>query len=223
MKLIAHRGKITKADIGNSKWTLLNALSKPYVDGIECDVRLTKDLEVVVIHSPIIDFASDGIGVVKYMTLKELKQYQFGSESILTLKELLEDIHSNKMICIELKEDNHELADKVIDIIAHYIDLNIVIISFWYSSLKYIKKRNPAIKVGLLIGYSLNNSKIYNHFDYNFFSYHYIEQIDMHKQIGFFTINQKEQVLKLLKRRSDIYIITDVSYELSKLEQPFPH
>ncbi len=222
MKLIAHRGKLSKNDIGNSKQSLLNALSKFYVDGVECDVRLTKDLEVVVIHDPVIDFVSDGIGIVKYMTLEELKQYQFGKESILTLEELLNSIHSDKMICIELKEDRKELADKVIEIMKKYPQLNITIVSFWYNSLKHIKKIKPTIKVGLFIGYSLNNSKIYNHFDYNFFSYHYIEQIHMNKKIGFFTINQKEQVLKLLENRKDIYIITDVANEFAKLEQLFP-
>lgn len=223
MKLIAHRGKLSKNDVGNSKQSLLNALSKSYVEGIECDVRLTKDLKVVVLHDPIIDFVSDGIGIVKYMTMKELKQYQFGKESILTLEELLKIIHNDKMICIELKEDRKELVDNVIKIIEKYSKLNIIIISFWYSSLKYLKKIKPTIKVGLLIGYSLNNNRIYNHFDYNFFSYYYIEQIGMNKKIGFFTINQKAQLLKLLEKRKDIYIITDVANEFSKLEQLFPH
>lgn len=223
MKLIAHRGKLSKTDVGNSKQSMLNALSKSYISGIECDVRLTKDLEVVVLHDPIIDFVSDGIGIVKYMTLKELKQYQFGKESILTLEELLKAIHSEKMICIELKEDSIELVKKVISIVERYSDLNIIIISFWYSNLKYLKKIKPTIKVGLLIGYSLNNNRIYNHFDYNFFTYHYIEQIRMNKKIGFFTINQKEQILKLLQKRKDIYIITDVANEFAKLEQLFPH
>ena len=44
----------------------------------------------------------------------------------------------------------------------------------------------------------------------------------MNKKIGFFTINQKEQVLKLLENRKDIYIITDVANEFAKLEQLFP-
>ena len=103
MKLIAHRGKLSKTDIGNSKQSLLNALSKSYISGIECDVRLTKDLEVVVLHDPIIDFVSDGIGIVKYMTLKELKQYQFGKESILTLEELLQDFRRT----LPRKLENH--------------------------------------------------------------------------------------------------------------------
>lgn len=223
MKLIAHRGKLTKNGIGNSKQSFLNALSKSYIAGIECDVRLTKDLEVVVLHDPIIDFVSDGIGIVKYMTLQELKQYQFGNESILTLKELLKSIHSDKTILIELKEEREELARKVVEIIENYSGLNIIIVSFWETNLKYIKKIKPTIEVGLLIGYALNKDKLYNHFDYNFFSYHYIDQIDMNKKLGYFTINQKEQLLKLLERRHDIDIITDVASEFAKLEQLFPH
>lgn len=103
MKLIAHRGKLKYHDIGNNKQSFLNALSKPYISGIECDVRLTKDSEVVVIHDPVIDFVSDGNGIVNQMTLEELKKYRFKNESILTLKELLQQIHSDKLIVIELK------------------------------------------------------------------------------------------------------------------------
>lgn len=216
MKLIAHRGKIKNSDIANSRQSFLNALSKPYISGIECDVRLTKDLKVVVIHDPVIDFVSDGTGIVKYMTLRELKKYQFENESISTLQELLQIIHTDKMILIELKEENDHLAEQVNKIIMKYPHLHIVIVSFWPSVLEYIKKQNSVVETGLLIGYFLNNDKMENHFDYNFFTYHYIEKINMKKQIGYFTINQKKQLDELLTKREDIYIITDVASHFVK-------
>lgn len=216
MKLIAHRGKIQNSDIANNIQSFLNALSKPYISGIECDVRLTKDLKVVVIHDPMIDFVSDGTGIVKYMTLRELKKYKFENESISTLQELLQMMHTDKMIVIELKEENNQLAEQVNKIIMKYTHLHIVIVSFWPTVLEYIQKQNPTIETGILIGYFLNNDKIDNCFNYNFFTYHYIEKINMKKQIGYFTINQKKQLDELLKKRDDIYVITDVASHFVK-------
>lgn len=218
MKLIAHRGKTSKKDIPNSLFSFQNALSKSYVYGIECDVRLTKDKKVVVLHDPIIDFVSDGSGIVKYMTLEEIKEYHFDG-GLLTLDELLENIHSDKLIFIELKgeENNTDLVDMVNQILLRFQNLNIVVISFYYSLLKYIKKINREVKTGLLIGYFFNEHHIYNHFNYNLFSIHYLNEIFINKQIGYFTINQKKQLKEILNKRDDVIIITDEADSFQKL------
>ena len=46
-------------------------------DGIELDVQLTKDKELVVIHDEKIDRSSNGMGYVKDYTLDELKKFNF--------------------------------------------------------------------------------------------------------------------------------------------------
>lgn len=219
MKLIAHRGKLEYHDIGNNKQSFLNALSKSYISGIECDVRLTKDLEVVVIHDPVIDFVSDGNGIVNQMTLEELKQYQFGNDSILTLKELLRQIHSDKLIIIELKGERNDfrLVDAVDRTIRMFPNLHFVIVSFWEPLLKYAKKINHDIELGILIGYFFNHDKMYNHFDYNLFSYHYLDQIYMHKKLMYFTINKEKQIEKIKKKYEDVYVITDCATRLQNL------
>lgn len=217
MKLIAHRGKLSKNEVGNTKISFLKALSKSYISGIECDVRLTRDEEVVVLHDPIIDFVSNGTGIVSQKTIKELKQYTFENAPILTLLDLLKSIHSNKLIVIELKGEELKLAFKVNQIIKQYPNLNIVIISFWYASLKYLKSINKNVKIGILIGYFLNQNKVYNHFDYNVFSYHYLDQIYMHKKLMYFTINKKNELKNLKEKRNDIYLITDTASTLKDL------
>ena len=65
-------------------------------DGLECDVRLTADHELVCIHDRTVDRTSDGSGIVSEMTLAELRELDFGSwhpsgasASVLTLRELL--------------------------------------------------------------------------------------------------------------------------------------
>ncbi|GAA3707656.1 glycerophosphodiester phosphodiesterase [Gordonia hankookensis] len=65
-------------------------------DGLECDVRLTSDQELVCVHDRTVDRTSDGTGVVSEMSLAELRDLDFGSwhpagdkASVLTLRELL--------------------------------------------------------------------------------------------------------------------------------------
>ena len=48
--------------------------------GIELDVQLSKDGEVVICHDETIDRTSNGTGYIKDMTVEELKKYDFGSK-----------------------------------------------------------------------------------------------------------------------------------------------
>ena len=63
---------------GNYPENTLLAFSKAIeagCDGIELDVHLTKDGEVVVIHDETVDRTTDGTGFVADYTLKELKSF----------------------------------------------------------------------------------------------------------------------------------------------------
>jgi len=51
-------------------------------DGVEFDIQLTRDGEVVVIHDEKIDRTSDGHGFVKDFTLSELKKFNFNKKGI---------------------------------------------------------------------------------------------------------------------------------------------
>ena len=48
-------------------------------DGVECDVRLTRDGHLVCVHDRRVDRTSDGTGLVSEMTLAELRELDFGS------------------------------------------------------------------------------------------------------------------------------------------------
>ena len=81
------------------------------VDGIELDIQMTKDGEVVVIHDEQIDRTSDGKGWVKDYTLSELRQFNFGKAKpqygfvmIPTLREVYELFKdTDYVINVELK------------------------------------------------------------------------------------------------------------------------
>lgn len=80
-------------------------------DGIELDVHLTKDGEVVVIHDETLDRTSNGHGKVRDYTLEELKKFSYHNHmkkyegvSIPTLKEVLDLVKDSAMkVNIELK------------------------------------------------------------------------------------------------------------------------
>jgi glycerophosphoryl diester phosphodiesterase len=49
-------------------------------DGLECDVRLTRDGHLVCVHDRTVDRTSTGTGVVSEMTLEELAEFNYGTE-----------------------------------------------------------------------------------------------------------------------------------------------
>jgi glycerophosphoryl diester phosphodiesterase len=64
-------------------------------DGLECDVRLTRDGHLVCVHDPRLDRVSNGRGRVSTLTLAQLDELDFGSwhsamrAGVLTLERLL--------------------------------------------------------------------------------------------------------------------------------------
>ena len=74
--VIAHRGGRARAP-ENTLEAMRLAIADG-ADGLEFDVRLSADGEVVVIHDPAVDRTTDGIGVVERMTLAELTSLDAG-------------------------------------------------------------------------------------------------------------------------------------------------
>ena len=61
------------------------------VDFIECDIHLTKDEKIVIIHDATVDRTTDGKGYVRDFTLDELRQLHINNGSkIPTIEEVLE-------------------------------------------------------------------------------------------------------------------------------------
>ncbi|MBB5913708.1 glycerophosphoryl diester phosphodiesterase [Nocardia transvalensis] len=61
-------------------------------DGVECDVRLTRDGHLVCVHDRTVDRTSSGTGLVSEMSLDELRQLDFGDggdAGVLTLGDLI--------------------------------------------------------------------------------------------------------------------------------------
>src|SRR5699024_5745889 len=95
MKIIAHRGASTYAP-ENTLAAFQKALDQQ-ANGIELDVRLTKDNVPVICHDATVNRTSNGKGYIHNMTVSQLKKLDFGAsfsnkykgEMIPTLEETL--------------------------------------------------------------------------------------------------------------------------------------
>ena len=74
-KIFAHRGASGYAP--ENTMPAFELARQQEADGIELDVQLTKDGEVVVIHDETIDRTSTGKGFVRDYTLQELYGFSF--------------------------------------------------------------------------------------------------------------------------------------------------
>lgn len=133
-------------------------------DGIELDVQLSKDGEIVVIHDETIDRVSDGQGYVKDYTLQELKDFNvnqtihsYGVCRIPTLREVFDILKDSAMeINIELKTGiffYERMEEKVYSLVKEYgMEDRIWYSSFNHYSITKIKELNPDAKTGFLFG-----------------------------------------------------------------------
>lgn len=119
------------------------------VDGIELDVHLSSDGQIMMIHDETIDRTSDGKGYVNRIASFELKKY-----AIPTLPQVLELVNSNCFVNIELKGD--ATTKPVIELIESYVleknwNYNqFLISSFDWKMLEEVRNLHPAIKIGIL-------------------------------------------------------------------------
>ncbi len=125
------------------------------VDMVEFDVQLSRDGEVVVIHDFSVDRTTDGRGLVKDFSLKELKLCSVsGGEKIPTLSEVLNLINRRVKVNIELK--CCDCVKPVADIIKQYITEknwsveDFIVSSFNWNELEKFRQINSEIRIGIL-------------------------------------------------------------------------
>jgi len=127
-------------------------------DYAEFDIHITKDGEIVIIHDSD-TFNTTGVrGLVKDMTLDQVKRLDAGEgEEIPTLKELIKITRKRLGLQIEIKASN--LLDKLILILKEENLLETTIISsFMSDELFKLKLLEPSLKLGLLLPVELKRS-----------------------------------------------------------------
>ncbi|QNG20884.1 glycerophosphodiester phosphodiesterase [Rhodococcus triatomae] len=90
--VVAHRG--ASAALPEHTLAAYELALREGADGLECDVRLTRDGHLVCVHDRTVDRTSDGSGVVSESTLAELREFNYGTPDVpaelLTLDTLVE-------------------------------------------------------------------------------------------------------------------------------------
>lgn len=161
MEIFAHRG--SSGLFPENTLAAFKAAAALPITGVELDVQLTKDGEIVVIHDETISRTSNGKGFVKDFTIDELKTYDFGSyfsplfigEEIPLLAEVLELFRkTNHIINIELKtnviryEGIEEKVARLIDEIG--FSNRVIISSFHDESVQLFKEIAPEVQTAFL-------------------------------------------------------------------------
>lgn len=131
--------------------------------GIELDIQMTKDGEIVVIHDERVDRTTDGTGYVKDYTYAELRRLSIetGSgrkEKIPPIQEVLDLVQDRMregmLLNIELKNSKVSYAgmeERIMELIARRnLQRQVVYSSFYTMSLDRIRQIDPEASIGVL-------------------------------------------------------------------------
>lgn len=135
-------------------------------DGVELDIQLTKDGEIVVIHDENLERVSDGSGWVKDHTLEQLRSLRYNkarpewegpvSEAVIpTLREVYELLAPTGLtVNVELKTGiflYEGILDKVLELTAACgMEERVLYSSFNHYTLVQLKEMDPMVKTGML-------------------------------------------------------------------------
>jgi glycerophosphoryl diester phosphodiesterase len=163
VEIYAHRG--CSGEFPENTMAAFEAACKIGADGIELDVQMTKDGEVVVIHDEQIDRTTNGIGFVKDFRYKQLKLFDAGSwfhpkfsrQTIPSLQDVLDLIKtsgSEMKVNIELKNNvllYEGMEEKVLQCVQRSGMMDSVILSsFNFKSMGRMRELDNDIQTALL-------------------------------------------------------------------------
>lgn len=163
MKIFAHRGASGFAP--ENTIAAFKLAHEKGADGIELDVQLTKDGEVVVIHDDDVKRTSNSEGLVMDKTFEEIRSLDIGSwfsegfagAQIPTLEEVLDWMLTNEILLnIEIKTAprryNRELVVKTLALVKEKnLEDRVIISSFNHQAIMDTKEITPTIKTAALM------------------------------------------------------------------------
>lgn len=199
-------------------------------DGVELDVQLTKDGELVVIHDETVDRTSDGSGWVKDFTYARISRFNFnrthpeGYERAMipTLEEVYELLKPTGLtINVELKTGvvfYPEIEARVLDLTARMgLEERVWYSSFNHYTVQRIKELNPQAKTGMLYCDGIVNPVSYGALVvgadamhpalYNLQYPNYMEDCKKHgKRVHVWTVNEEQYMRMVCEMQVDAMI-----------------
>lgn len=127
------------------------------VDMIECDVHLSADGELVVVHDHTLDRTTDGTGLVVQHTLAELRRLDAGAgERMPVLSEVCDLARDRVGLCVEIKQIPIPYPGLEERLVACLDALGMLdqtaVISFHHGAVKRLKELEPRLAVGIIEG-----------------------------------------------------------------------
>lgn len=159
--VIAHRGASTKAP--ENTMAAFDRALRGGAEGLECDIRLTRDGIPVIIHDRSLERTTGTREEVANLTLAEITRLDAGSwfdpgfsrERIPTLDQFL-DLYGplNLLLNLELKSEEASpgaLAAEVLQrVSARSLEKSVILSSFDPEALEVCRRLNPAVRRGLI-------------------------------------------------------------------------
>lgn len=189
--------------------------------GLELDIHLAKDGEIIVIHDETLDRTTKGKGYVKDLTVAEIKAMD---DSVPTLGEVLELMaaYPEAELNIEVKTTHFTyggIEEKVLDLMKGQTR-KVVYSSFNLPTLIRLKKLDPAVSIAWLIYQIITNPADHIqefglealHIDKNLLLKYPEHWEGLYDKLRVWTVNDMEEVAKLKALGVDT-IITDFPQE----------
>ncbi len=222
--IIAHRGSSNAAP--ENTLAALRAAIEERADGVEIDVRMTKDGEIILMHDSTLKRTAGIDDNISQLTYSELADVDVGSwfsssyigEKIPTLREALELCKGEMAIMIEVKGgryDRYDIAKKVVsDVEEMGMSQDVVVASFNQDVLKEIKELNSSIVTCLILRFAYGNISEMEHVDmFSMESYFVYKGISKNiknsgKSLAVWTLNDRRQMASLRDMGID-QVVTD--------------
>ncbi len=230
--IIAHRG--ASASAPENTLGAFQLAHEQEADGIELDVMLSADNELIVLHDEAVDRTTDGYGKVSALNLAELKKLNAAakfkgkwskSEPLPLLREVFDLVGNKMLINVELKNLSapfNDLTQRVIVLIEEAgLEETVLLSSFNPINLLIAKRCNPKIKRGLLTEGGKRGAPLRGALGavFTYDALHpYFEDVNldlmrrMHgkrKQVNPWTVDNPEDLLRLKDLGVDMVITND--------------
>lgn len=214
MKIYAHRGYSEKFPEG-TRTAYLEAVNAG-ADGFECDVRLTRDKNIVCFHDRTLKRIAGRSGAVSRLSLIEIQN----ALDILTLDELLDiAITHKKDLLIETKHpvrSSGAIERAVVDLLIRNEDaiqkagIEVAVMSFSFFAVRRLKKIYPhvmkVIKYRVALWFNRTPNIAINK-DLIFTNHAELKKFDF-EEVYVWTVNSKNE-LHAIKQNSNYKVITD--------------
>lgn len=228
VKMIAHRG--ASALEPENTIPSFNRAASVGAWGVEADIYVLKDGNIVVFHDADVERMTNGVGEIKSMDLVEVKSLNIDSGNnicnynnlkIPTLDEYLNCCLQNKLTpIIEFKAVNVENVKEIVDKIKKYgLEDNAIIISTSYGWIKYIREYSDKIHFQYLSDITIENINLLKEYG-NYGIDIKIDKITKDKvdlahlngaKVNVWTVNNKKDINKLIDMGVDM-ITSDLGF-----------